>query len=162
MTWLLSTVYGGEGCTGMARFGRMKESVVRGFMRSKHGIPSDDGCSGLFNALDPASVQAVLLRLVAGRAAVLDDEGIVIDSKALRRFFAVAAARSPVHLVQSFAAEAGLVLGQVKVDGKSNETAAMPKLLEMLSLKRRTVSADAMRTRRGLCAGAQGQPRIAA
>ena len=40
------------------------------------------------------------------------------------------------------------MLGRVKVDGKSNETAAMPKPLEMLSLKHRTVAADAMHTRR--------------
>ena len=40
------------------------------------------------------------------------------------------------------------MLGRVNVDGKSNETAAMPKPLEMLSLKHRTVAADAMHTRR--------------
>ena len=79
---------------------------------------------------------------------MLDDDVIAIEGKALRRSFGAAAARSPVHLVQAFAAEAGLMLGRVKVDGKSNETAAMPKPLEMLSLKHRTVAADAMHTRR--------------
>ena len=68
MIGLLSTVCGGEGCTGNARFGRKKEPFLRGFMQLEHGIPSDDGCSGLFNALDPVDVQAVLLRLVASRA----------------------------------------------------------------------------------------------
>ena len=154
---LLSTVCGSEGCTGKARFGRKKEPFLRGFMQLEHGIPSDDGCSGLINALDPADVQAVLLRLVASRAAVLDDDVIAIEGKALRCSFAAAAARSPVHLVQAFAAEAALVLGREKVDGKSNETAAMPKLPEMLSLKHRTVAADAMHTRRAT-AGAVAAP----
>lgn len=48
--------------------------------------------------------------------------------------------------MQAFATEARLVLGQVKVDGKSNEIAAMPQLLEMLALKGRIVTADAMHT----------------
>ena len=105
----------------MARFGRMKEPFLRGFMQLKHGIPGDDDRSDLFNALDPAGVQAELLRLVASRAAV--------------------------HPVQALEAEAGPVLGQVEVDGKSNGTAAMPKLLKMLSLKCRTVAAKAKHTR---------------
>ncbi len=59
-----------------------------------------------------------------------------------------------------------LVLGQVKVDNKSDEFAAMPKLLEMPALKGRIVTADAHpggdgqgrhRQGRELCAGAQGR-----
>ena len=40
------------------------------------------------------------------------------------------------------------MLSQVKVDDKSNEIAAMPKLLDMLVLKGRIVTADAMHTQR--------------
>ena len=74
----------------------------------------------------------MLLRLLKDWAAVLDDDVIAIDGKSLRRSFA----------------EARLVLGQVKVDGKSNEIAAMPQLLEMLALKGRIGTADAMHTQR--------------
>ena len=89
----------------------------------------------------PGGLQKVLLRL-------LEDDVIAIDGKSLRRSFATAAIRSPVHLVQAFAARARLVLGQVKVADKSNEIMAMPKLLEMLALKGRIVTADAMHTQR--------------
>ena len=41
-----------------------------------------------------------------------------------------------------------LVLGQVAVDEKSNEITALPALLNMLSLKGRIVTADAMHTQR--------------
>ena len=84
----------------------------------------------------------MLLRLLEDWSALLKDDVIAIDGKSLRRSFADAAARSPVHLVQAFAARARLVLGQVKVADKSNEIAAMPKLLEMLALKGRIVTAD--------------------
>ena len=145
---LLSVLCGGEGCADMERFGRAKEPFLRRFMTLAHGIPSHDAFSDLFNALAPDGLQKVLLRLLEDWSALLEADVIAIDGKSLRRSFADAAARSPVHLVQAFAARARLVLGQVKVDGKSNEIAAMPKLLEMLALKGRIVTADAMHTHR--------------
>lgn len=152
MIALLSTLCGGEGCSDMALFGRAKEGFLRRFMTLKHGIPSHDAFSDLFNALDPGSLQRVLLRLLEDWAAVLDGDVIAIDGKALRRSFADASARSPVHLVQAFAAEARLVLGQVKVADKSNEITALPVLLEMLDLEGRIVTADAMHTQRATAA----------
>ena len=122
---LLSVLCGGEGCADMERFGRAKEPFLRRFMVLQHGIPSHDAFSDLFNALGPGGLQKVLLRLLEERSALLEADVIAIDGKSLRRSFATAAARSPVHLVhlvQAFAARARLVLGQVKVDGKSNET----------------------------------------
>ena len=145
MIALLSVLCGGEGCADMERFGRAKEPFLRRFMVLAHGIPSHDAFSDLFNALAPGGLQKVLLRLLEDWSAVLDGDVIAIDGKSLRRSFADAAARSPVHLVQAFAARVRLVLGQVKVDGKSNEIAAMPKLLE---LKGRVVTADAMHAQR--------------
>ena len=40
------------------------------------------------------------------------------------------------------------MLGQVAVDDKSNEIAAAPKLLDMLSLRGKVVTADAMHCQR--------------
>ena len=148
MIALLSVLCGDDGCADMERFGRAKEPFLRRFLVLKHGIPSHDAFSDLFNALDPGGLQKVLLRLLEDWASVLADDVIAIDGKSLRRSFADVAVRSPVHLVQAFAAEARLALGQVKVDGKSNEIAAMPQLLEMPALKGRIVTADAMHTQR--------------
>ena len=139
----LSTLCGGEGCADMERFGRAKEGFLRRFMVLKHGIPSHNAFSDLLNALDPGGLQKVLLRLLEDWSALLEDDVIAIDGKSLRRSFATAATRSPAHLVQAFAARARLVLGQVKVADKSSEITAMPKLLEMLALKKRIVTADA-------------------
>ncbi len=80
----------------MERFGWAKEAFLRRFMVLKHGIPSHDAFSDLFNALDPGGLQRVLLRLLEDWAAVLDGDVIAIDGKSLRRSFAGAAARSPV------------------------------------------------------------------
>ena len=116
--------------------------------RKINGIPSHDAFTNLFNALDPGGLPRAMLRLAEGWAAGLAGEVVAIDGKALRRSFADAASRSPLHLVQAFASEARLVLGQVRVEDKSNEVAAVPALLEVLALKGRVVTADAMHTQR--------------
>ena len=49
-----------------------------------------------------------------------------------------------MHMVSAWANADRLVLGQVKVDDKSNEITAIPKLLAMLELAGATVTIDAM------------------
>jgi predicted transposase YbfD/YdcC len=51
-------------------------------------------------------------------------------------------------MVSAFATDARLVLAQQKVDEKSNEITAIPKLLDLLDLKGQTVTIDAMGTQK--------------
>ena len=53
-------------------------------------------------------------------------------------------ANDAIHVVSAFAARQRLVLGQTKVDEKSNEIVAIPKLLTMLRLEGAIVTIDAM------------------
>ena len=77
---------------------------------------------------------------------------VAVGGKALRRSFEDASERSPTHLLQAFAAESKLTLAQVEVGGKSNEILALPELLELVDVKGRTVTADAMHAQRGMAA----------
>ena len=58
-------------------------------------------------------------------------------------------------MVSAFAARQRLVLGQVKVDEKSNEIVAIPKLLDMLVIEGAIVTIDAM----GGAAQGSGEPK---
>lgn len=117
---LCAMLCGGEDCTDMALFGRAKEDFLRRFLRLRHGIPSHDTFSRLFRDLDPASFHAAFQSFMAQFSAGLS-EVIAIDGKTLRRSFDRASAKSPLHLVSAWASEQRLVLGQIAVDGKSNE-----------------------------------------
>jgi predicted transposase YbfD/YdcC len=75
---------------------------------------------------------------------------IAIDGKTLRRSFCRASQKSALHLVSAWAVEQRLVLGQLAVDGKSNEITAVPKLLQLLSLKGAIVTADALNCQRAI------------
>ena len=57
---------------------------------------------------------------------------------------------SAIHMVSAFATEARLVLAQQKVDAKSNEITAIPKLLDLLDLKGQIITIDAMGTQKAI------------
>ena len=105
--------------------------------------------SRVFRLLDPEAFQKWFLGFM--RQFAQGCEGVLaIDGKTLRRSYDRAEAKSPLHLVNAWAAEQRLALGQLAVDGKSNEITAVPKLLEMLALPGMVVTADAMHCQRRL------------
>ena len=57
-----------------------------------------------------------------------------------------ARAKGPIHMVSAWAQENRLVLGQIKVNEKSNEVTAIPELLRALELAGCIVTIDAMGT----------------
>src|SRR5205807_2632653 len=67
---------------------------------------------------------------------------IAIDGKSLCG--SAAAGLQPLHLISAWATQARLSLGQVAVDGKSNEITAIPQLLELLDLHGALVTIDAI------------------
>ncbi|MCY3880325.1 MAG: ISAs1 family transposase, partial [Rhodobacteraceae bacterium] len=112
------------------------------------GIPSHDAFSALFRIIDPGGLGRVLTRLAEDWSRRLGTDVIAIDGKTLRRSFEDASERVPLHVVSAFAAGARLTLGQVKVEGRSNEITAMPALLDLLDIRGGTVTVDAMHTLR--------------
>lgn len=73
-----------------------------------------------------------------------EQEIINIDGKTLRRSHEKG--KSAIHMVSAWANNAGLTLGQVKVDDKSNEITAILELLELLEIQGCIVTIDAMGT----------------
>ena len=140
---------GGKTCTDMALFGHSKRKFLQSFLPLRNGIPSHDTFSRVFRLSDPEAFQKWFLGFM-GQFAQGCEGVLVIDGKTLRRSYDRASARSPLHLVSAWAADQRLVLGQLAVDGKSNEITAVPKLLEMLALPSMVVTADAMHCQRQL------------
>src|SRR3954451_2106031 len=78
-------------------------------------------------------------------------QGVVaIDGKVLRRSFDRTSGKSALHMVSAWGCEQRLVLAQVPTDAKSNEITAVPKLLELLSLKGTIVTVDALNCQRAI------------
>lgn len=71
-------------------------------------------------------------------------EVVSIDGKQLRGSYDKHNRKAAIHIVSAWANENRLVLGQVKVDDKSNEITAIPQLIKVLVLKGCIVTIDAM------------------
>ncbi|QEH33078.1 Transposase DDE domain protein [Aquisphaera giovannonii] len=69
---------------------------------------------------------------------------MAIDGKTLRGSFDRASGKAAIHMVSAWATANRLSLGQVVVDGKSNELTAIPAPLRLLELKGCLVTIDAM------------------
>ena len=133
----------------MALFGRAREAFFREFLTLRHGVPSHDTFSRVFRLLDPVKFHACFLVFMQKFSETI--QGVIaVDGKTLRRSFDRASKKSALHLVSAWAANQRLVLGQFAVDGKSNEITAVPKLLELLSLKGAIVTADALNCQRAI------------
>ena len=139
-----TVICGGEGFTDMELFGEAKQEWLRTLLALPHGIPSHDTFGRVFSQLDPKEFGECFLRWSAALHAATKGEVIALDGKTLRHSFDTATGQSALHLVSAWASANGLALGQLKVDGKSNEITALPALLQLLDVKGRVVTMDAM------------------
>jgi len=139
-----AVVCGADSWVEVEAFGKAKRGWLSTFLDLPHGTPSHDTLGRVFAALDPEQFRAGFLgwaRAVAGATA---GRAVAIDGKTLRRSHDRANGKAALHLVSAWAGSARLVLGQVAVDGKSNEITAIPALLDLLLLKGCIVTIDAM------------------
>ena len=143
---LCGVICGCEGWEDIEDFGESKLLFLRNYLPYKCGIPSDDTLRRFFRAIDPEAFQKCFSKWVASLNIPMENSLIAIDGKTSRRSFDTD--KNPLHMVSAFAAEARIVLGQEKVDEKSNEITAIPKLLDLLDIKGATVSIDAMGTQK--------------
>ena len=149
MIALCTVLCGGQGAVDMALFAAAKEPFLRGFLKLRHGAPSHDTFSRLFRCLDPVQFRAAFQQFMTNFSERF--QGVVaIDGKVLRRSFDRASGKSPLHMVSAWGCEQRLVLAQIATDAKSNEITAVPKLLEMLSLKGTIVTVDALNCQRDI------------
>ena len=135
---------GAESYPAIEDFGQEREEWLRQFLELPEGIPSHDTFNRVLRLLDPVEFQACFLRWMQAVAEVTAGEVVAIDGKALRRSFAKGTGKRAIHMVSAWASENGVVLGQRKVDTKSNEITAIPELLDLLALKGCIVTIDAM------------------
>jgi predicted transposase YbfD/YdcC len=141
---LCAVICGADDWASVARFGHAKRKWFRSFLALPHGIPSHDTFGRVFAALDPEAFKAAFVAWAATVAEVLPGDVIAIDGKTLRRTFDAAAGKAAIHMVSAWATAQGVCLGQVKTDAKSNEITAIPKLLQVLALRGRVVTIDAL------------------
>src|SRR5215207_7308033 len=145
---ILASICGAEHFTEMEEFGRRKKEWLQSFLELKNGIPSHDTFARVFAVLKPSAFQERFVRWVQAVATASEGEVVAIDGKTARRSHDKGTGIRALHLVNAWATRNRLVLGQIKVDEKSNEITAVPELLRLLALKGCIVTADALNTQK--------------
>ena len=142
---LAAVLCGAEDCTDMAAFTRSKLGVLRQVVKLEHGAPSHDTFSRVFRLLKPEPFEAAFAKFTATFSGAL--QGVVaVDGKALRGAYERGRKTCPLHLVNIWAAEARLVIGQRLAPGR-NEVLGAQEALALLCLEGCIVTADALHCR---------------
>jgi predicted transposase YbfD/YdcC len=135
----------------IADWARHHEAFLRTFLELPNGIPSPHTFRRVFAAVQPAALQGVLIPWLQQRR-VLAGDWVHIDGKTLRGTGSAAQGLGALHLVSAWAGQHGLTLGQVAVDAKSNEIAAIPRLVALLDLRDKVVTIDAAGCQKAIAA----------
>jgi len=142
---VVAVLAGHKSLEAIAQFGRDHGAGLAhalGFRRKK--TPAKSTLSEIFRAIDRDAFEAALAAWAQGRQA--EGDAIALDGKSLKgsRDGEVPG----VHLLAAFVPHSAAVLGQLRVDAKTNEHKAALRLLGVLPVAGKVVTGDAMFTHR--------------
>jgi len=121
-----------------------QEAWFKRFLELPNGVPSQDTFERVFSRINPKEFRASFSAWTKELAGVFTNEVIAIDGQTMRGAKRGGQSKSPIHIVSAWAVGMRLVLGQTKVDEKSNEITAIPEVLKLLDIKGCIVTMDAM------------------
>jgi predicted transposase YbfD/YdcC len=141
---ICAVICGADSWVEIEEFGNAKIDWFRTFLELANGIPSHDTFGRVFALLDPDQFRSGFVSWIQAISRITEGEIVAFDGKTLRRSHDNSLGKAAIHMVSAWASSNRLVLGQLKVDEKSNEITAIPALLRLLALKGCIVTIDAM------------------
>lgn len=134
---------GGEGYEDMEDTGEIWEDELRRYYPFKRGTPSADTFRYVLMNLDPRKFGDCFAKWMSHLHENV--EGLIaVDGKSSRGSGKNKNALSPITTVSAYCHERGVTMACIDTEDKSNEITVLPKLLEMLDLRKSVVSLDAM------------------
>jgi predicted transposase YbfD/YdcC len=143
---ICAVICGAESWVDIELFGKSKLLWLKTFLELPNGIPSHDTFGRVFARIDGQQFQVAFSEWVWAVNDIIRGQIINLDGKQLRGSKDSVLGKRAIYMVSAWAAENELVLGQRKVDEKSNEITAIPELLKLLALAGCIVTIDAMGT----------------
>ena len=143
---ICAVICGADSWVEVEIFGKSKIEWLKTFLELPNGIPSHDTFGRVFAKINPESFQASFKEWVETIIELTGGQVIALDGKQLRCSHDDILGKNAIYMVSAWATANQLVLGQVKVDDKSNEITAVPKLLKLLEISGCIIVTDAMST----------------
>ena len=139
-------ICGAESFREYVRFGQAKITLLQERLPFTNGIPSKATLSRVFTLINPELLKGCFVGWMKTLYVSVMDDIILIDGKTLRGSHQ--SGEGAIHMVSAYSNKTHLVLGQQKVDEKSNEITAIPKLIDLIDVKGSTITIDAMGTQK--------------
>jgi predicted transposase YbfD/YdcC len=143
---ICGVICGADSWVDIAMYGKSKLEWLKTFLKLPNGIPSHDTFGRVFAALNPVEFENSFMEWVQAINQLTQGQVIAIDGKQMRGSQDSTLGKNAIYMVSAWATENQLVLGQRKVDDKSNEITAIPQLLKLLEIKGCIVTVDAIGT----------------
>jgi len=139
-----ATVAGCDDYDEIADWGEARLEFLRRFLPYYWGVPCEDWLRVVMNRIDPELFAACFTAWASEQRPEAGVALVAIDGKTSRRSHDRGKGRKALHLVSAWACHERLVLGQQAVDEKSNETTAIPALLDRLAVAGALITIDAI------------------
>jgi predicted transposase YbfD/YdcC len=139
-----AVISGAEGWEDIEEYGKSQEKWFTDLLDLPHGIPGHDTFRRVLSRLDPDELTRCFIAWTTALSEASGGDIVSIDGKTLRHSFDHATSTAAIHMVSAWASTNRFVLGQLKVEEKSNEITAIPALLQLLDLQGAIVTIDAM------------------
>ncbi len=143
---ICAVICGAEGWVDIELYGKSKQLWLSTFLELPNGIPSHDTFGRVFSLIDAQQFQLAFYEWVWAVNDIIQGQIINIDGKCLRGSDDQRLGKRAIYMVSAWAEANEIVLGQRKVDEKSNEITAIPELLKLLAISGCIVTIDAMGT----------------
>lgn len=143
---IMAVIAGAEGPKAIGQWAKAHELWLQQRLKLPCGVPSHDTFGRVLMALKPAAFQACFeawVRRLSSKHDDTDREIIAIDGKTLRGSHNNSAGLGPLCLVSAWSVRRGISLGQLAAEEKSNETTAIPELLDAVDVENAIVTIDA-------------------
>jgi predicted transposase YbfD/YdcC len=122
------------------------EELKGSLLELPNGTPSVDTFERVFSRLDAESLRKCLTLYGKEILSGLAEKQIVLDGKKLKGVSPTSKGNSGCYILNAWVSENRFCVGQEKVDDKSNEITAIPKVLSSLDIEDSVVSIDAIGT----------------
>lgn len=141
---LFAIMSGAKTFDEIEEFGKGHEKWLKKYLQLPNGIPSHDTINRTLRVLDPQSLQKSFVDWICKVKGYVKENVIAIDGKTMNKSHRRSKGHRALHMLSAYSCANGLSLGQLKVDGKTNEITVIPKLIEQLAIEGAIITIDAM------------------
>ncbi|HLX54443.1 MAG TPA: ISAs1 family transposase [Aquella sp.] len=141
---LFAIMSGAQTFEEIEQFGELHINWLKEFLKLENGIPSHDTIGRVLGFIEPQELISSFMHWIGKIKNLALENVVAIDGKTMKGSHSASRGLKALHILSAYSCANGLSLGQLKVDGKTNEITVIPELVKQLALEGAIVTIDAM------------------